>query len=355
MVAPSPAAPHCDEQGAWLAVPDTERRYTAVDLVPDVWSRRPEPFGYDASSGVWRLHFRRPEADRVEYLLRMRSRDGSERMGPDPANPDTAEGPFGDKSVLTFPGYRCPGWLDAAAPAGTCDDLEVATREHVVQPVRVWSSEGTRRGAAAPLLLIHDGPELDALSAVTRYLATQVAEGALPPLRAALLPPGPERDERYSANPVYAEGLVHDVLPVVQEEAPATVRLLLGASLGGLAALHAAWRSPGVFAGLFLQSGSFFDPALDGHEAPRFAPFGRVTQTVAEIDRLGWAEPLPVTLTCGLAEENLGNNRRMAQSLRRSGLPVQLAEVRDAHTFVGWRDSLDPFLRELVRSALGAT
>ena len=41
----------------------------------------------------------------------------------------------------------------------------------------------------------------------------------------------------------------------------------VGASLGALAMLHAQRRHPAGFAGLFLQSGSFFQPRFDRQES----------------------------------------------------------------------------------------
>jgi len=59
--------------------------------------------------------------------------------------------------------------------------------------------------------------------------------------------------------------------------------------------------------------------------------------------------PVPTVLTCGLVEENLHNNREMAQALRRQGYPAQLFEVPDAHNYVSWRDAFDPYLTDLLR------
>jgi len=66
------------------------------------------------------------------------------------------------------------------------------------------------------------------------------------------------------------------------------------------------------------------------------------------------APPVPTVLTCGLAEENLHNNREMAQTLARQGYPATLAEVPDAHNYTGWRDAFDPYLTELLRHVWGA-
>jgi enterochelin esterase-like enzyme len=59
--------------------------------------------------------------------------------------------------------------------------------------------------------------------------------------------------------------------------------------------------------------------------------------------------PIDVTMTCGLAEENLANNRAVARALAGQGYEVQLHEHGDAHTWTGWRDAYDPWLVELLR------
>ena len=56
----------------------------------------------------------------------------------------------------------------------------------------------------------------------------------------------------------------------------------MGASLGGLAMLHAYCRDPDAFDGLFLQSGSFFTPRFDAHER-RFPYYRRVVAFVAGV------------------------------------------------------------------------
>ena len=119
--------------------------------------------------------------------------------------------------------------------------------------VRLWD------GGGAPLLIAHDGPEYDKLASLTRYSGAMIASGALPPHRVALLAPA-DRDEWYSASGRYARALVTDVMRALHPVDPVG----MGASLGALAMLHAHVRRP--FAGLFLQSGSFFELRHDAHE-----------------------------------------------------------------------------------------
>ena len=124
-----------------------------------------------------------------------------------------------------------------------------------------------------------------------------------------------------------------------------------GASLGALSLLHVHWTRPGLLGGLFLQSGSFFRRRFDAHEShvPRFDRIARFVSTVAGSST--GPEPIPVTLTCGTAEENLDNNRFLAAALAARGWNAPLVEHRDAHNWISWRDVLHPHLAELVLRA----
>ena len=117
----------------------------------------------------------------------------------------------------------------------------------------------------------------------------------------------------------------------------------IGASLGALAMLHAQHRHPGTFAGLFLQSGSFFTPERDIQERG-FSRWARVTAFVAEV-LAGGRGPgaAPAVLTCGAGEENIHNNREMA-----AALGEQLHELADLHNYIAWRDALHPHLTGLL-------
>jgi enterochelin esterase family protein len=59
-------------------------------------------------------------------------------------------------------------------------------------------------------------------------------------------------------------------------------------------------------------------------------------------------EPAPVAMTCGAEEENVFNNRLMANALAAQGYDADLAEVPDMHNYTGWRDALDPHLTRLL-------
>ena len=215
----------------------------------------------------------------------------------------------------------------------------------------VWATRSLDAATPAPLLVVHDGPAYDAEADLLAYLQAHVDGGALPPLRVALLV-APARDLWFSANPAYAGALAEHVVPHLTRVWATTRTVGIGASLGALAWLHAQSSYPEVVDGLFLQSGSYFRPETDPQESG-FSQFPAIVQFVSSVRRGGRpARPVPTVLTCGAAEENLANNRRMARVLHRLGYRVRFAVVPGGHDYRSWRAAFDPHLPDLVRAVL---
>jgi enterochelin esterase-like enzyme len=324
-------------------LPDPGQRLREVVLGQEVRRPRPGP-PFEWHDGAWRLTFERPEIDRMEYLLGI---DGDYVV--DPANPLQAGGPFGGKSVIEWPEYEPPPWLDTIADAGPIEEIEVRCRRLVARVRVLIYSTPEPPGEDAPLIVAHDGPEYAEFAGLTRFLDAMSWEERVPPLRAALIQPV-DRNETYSASATYAGALVRELLPAIEERAPHSKRIGMGASLGALAMLHAHRRHPKAFDGLLLQSGSFFRQRSDKYESG-FPRYRRITRFVGTVLRgVGIERTIPIAITCGTAEENRANNEAVAEALTQQGYPAWLAEVRDAHTWTCWRDSFDPHLPALIEA-----
>jgi enterochelin esterase family protein len=235
---------------------------------------------------------------------------------------------------------------------GRTTDLEVRSRPlRATVGVTLWSPPGADDHAALPVLAVHDGPEYVAQIGLTRLASEWIAGGAAPAHRIALLHPGP-REEWYSASALYARALVREVLPAVAAAAPAVGRPVgLGASLGALAMLHAQRRHPGAFAGLMLQSGSYFTPRHD-HMEKGFARFGRIVGFVREVVReQEFERPVPAVLTCGADEDNVHNNRRVAAALALQGYGAPLHERPGGHEWPVWEEGVRAQLPDLLAAA----
>jgi enterochelin esterase-like enzyme len=325
-------------------LPDADSALASTRLLPAL-SLQDADLDFTRENDEWHLHLPRPPVDRLEYRFQLTHTSGDVEEICDPGNPRRAPGAFGDKSVIEFPGYTAPTWLTATAEPGTTTDVSInAPLLGTDIAIRLWSPNTDE---PLPLLVAHDGPEYDRLASLTTYAAAMITDKELPPFRVALLAPN-DRDDEYAANPRYAATLHQRVLPALREHTTAPV-VGMGASLGGLAMLHAQRALPGLFGALFLQSASFLTVDLDPQEQHRFSRFGQVSVYVADVLRTVPYETVPVTMTCGLAEENLANNRQMAATLAKQGYRAQLVEVPDAHNYVGWRDAFDPALTALLR------
>lgn len=325
-----------------FAVPDPDRRLKQVVLAQEVARPRLGP-AFRRHGDVWLCDLPRPDADRLEYLLELTWRRGGTELARDPANPLRAPGPFGDKSVVELEGYRPPDWLELEASPGRMSKLAVRSgRLRATLDVPVWSVGD----AAHALLLAHDGPEYADYSLLLHFLGAMHAQGRIPGVTAALLPPV-DRNETYSASAVYGAALARELVPTLTKKNPHERLVGIGASLGALAMLHAHRRYPRLFDALFLQSGSYFRQRYDKHEF-RFPRFRRISRFVGEVLAGRGASPIPVAITVGTAEENLANNRAVAAALAEQDYDVRLATIRDAHNWTCWRDGFDPHLTELL-------
>ena len=65
------------------------------------------------------------------------------------------------------------------------------------------------------------------------------------------------------------------------------------------------------------------------------------------------SKPVPVVMTCGAIEENVGNNRLMLETLQSRGYPASLHEVPELHNYTAWRDAFDPHLTGLLSRVAG--
>lgn len=205
---------------------------------------------------------------------------------------------------------------------------------------RIW----TPAGAGDRAMLVHDGPEYERRAHLVRWAAEAIGAGAVPPFRLVLLEAA-DRNEAYSASAAYARNLAGKLAPALGLSAPV---IGAGASLGALAMLHAQRRDPELFAGLFLQSGSFFQHRFDKQESG-FARYRRILRFVSQVRRAPHGPAVPAAITCGIDEENLANNRSMAKALGEQGYEVTFAEVPGGHDWNSWRNAFDPHLTALLR------
>jgi enterochelin esterase-like enzyme len=123
---------------------------------------------------------------------------------------------------------------------------------------------------------------------------------------------------------------------------------VMGASLGAVASLSTAFRYPGVFGGLVLQSGSFIldERKLEQRPHPVFHRIARLVRALRRAPQVPGARAFVSTGELeGLAEEN----HALANFLRERGINVLFKSAWDGHHWHNWRDQLRDGLMWVLR------
>lgn len=293
---------------------------------------------------VWHRTLQLPEGSRVEYKLEV-VRDGNGHWIQDPLNPHQAMDPYGRNSVAHAKGYEVPEWTrrDEAAPRGRIESIHVDSkvfgrREHV----DVYLPARLRPMRRYPLLIVHDAHDYLRYASLRAILDNLMDRLEIADTVVAFTN-SPHRLVEYAADDRHASYLTDELVPHLERvfplESRPQARCLMGASFGAVAALSTAWRRPGFYGRLLLQSGSFAftDIGEGNHRGPRFDPivtfmnqFRAQPTSVAE----------RVFVSCGVYESLIYENRSLVPVLRATGMDVRYVEARDGHNWENWRDRL---------------
>jgi enterochelin esterase-like enzyme len=293
---------------------------------------------------LWWLELALPDGARLEYKLEVQ-RDHHAEWVNDPLNPLTTTNPFGTNSVCRGYGYKVPDFarIQEGTPHGKFEDQWIPSRLGGDRKVTIYLPAAFDRARKFPLVFVHDGGDYLTYGSMALVLDNLIHRAVIPPVIAALSWPG-DRLHEYAANPNHADFVVEEAMPRIEQTYPISERrIVMGASLGAVAALHSAWRHTGAFTGLLLQSGTFAQ--TPGWESAQ-ALLGPVADLLHHLEpsRL----PREVFISCGTYERMIGENRYMAQRLEKAGLKVKYSESRDGHTWEAWRDRLSEGLSWLL-------
>lgn len=295
-------------------------------------------------SDLWYAVIELPTGSRVEYKLEV-VRDGRGELIDDPLNPRRAHSPLGSTSVVVGDGYRKPSWAveDPEARAGELVELALPSRALARdRRVTVYLPARFRRTTTYPLLIVHDGGDYLEFAALKTVLDNLIHRQDMTEVIAVLTYPE-NRLVEYANDPRHARFLTRELLSSMEARFPAggapQRRCLMGSSFGAVASLSTAYRNPGVYGSLLLQSGSFAftDIGNDHGGGPAFDPVVRFVNAFRDrprrvVDR--------AFVSCGVYEPLIYYNRSMVPVLQATGMDVRYVESRDGHNWVSWRDRL---------------
>ena len=324
-----------------------------VSLIRFVAGAERAPFRAIPGAGLWLLRLEVADGGRLEDKLAVH-REGHESWILDPLNPVRAGDPFGENSVCRTHGYMSPAWATPQGnPEGRIETVRIASPTFgESREERVYLPAGHDAGTIHPLLIIHDGADFVTYADLAVSLDNLIASGDIPPVIAALVQTR-DRTGEYARGRRHARYLVRELLPVLGGRYALTPdprdRILLGASLGAVASLATAFRYPGVFGGLVLQSGTFIldSRALASRPSPVFHRTARLTRTLRRAGELAQTRAFVSTGELeGLADEN----RALARLLQARGVDVLFRSAWDGHHWHNWRDQLRDGLMWVLRS-----
>ena len=197
------------------------------------------------------------------------------------------------------------------------------------------------------LLLVLDGQDYFQRAHFAPLADNLSHQGTVPPLAVVFLDNARQaRFAEYGCSEALVGFVAQELVPWVASQVPLVQRVgahgVLGASLGGLAALWLGVRLPEIFGQVFSQAGGF---ALG---------FGKELG-LTTILRLSERLPLRVYMDCGRFDPLLEANRTMHGLLQGRGYAVTYREFNAGHNYPAWREDLAAGLEWLFSPAPRAT
>ena len=302
-----------------------------------------QPFQNLPGTDLWATTIDLPKGSRIEYKFEVVN-DSGRHLILDPLNDVQAHDPFGANSVCQAWGYERPAWThpNAEARPGRLEQKRLDSRAFGGErEITVYTPARFRDNRRYALLVVHDGVDYLQYASLGVVLDNLIHALEVPPLVVAMMQ-SPDRLKEYAGDDRHATFVAEELLPYMAANYPliddSRSRCLMGASFGGVASLHTAWRHQGLFGNLLLQSGSFAFSDLGRHRrGPVFDP---VVDFINEFREAPGCPSERVYMSCGVYESLIYENRSMVPKLQAQGVEVRFEEARDAHNWENWRDRL---------------
>ena len=302
-----------------------------------------QPLARIDATDLWHLTLVLPVDSRLEYKLEI-VRGGHGEWIEDPLNEFRARDPFGANSVAHGSGYRTPEWIvaDPEAATGTMDELGFDSPTFGRRTLGLYVPARFRKTRRYPLLVVHDGHDYVRYAQLGVVLDNLMHRLEIPSF-IVVLTSSPNRLVEYANDERHARFLTDELIPHLENTLPLDARpqarALMGASFGAVAALSTAWRRPGFYGRLLLQSGSFAFADIGDHNyrGPVFDP---VVKFVNRFRSKPVAVSERIFVSCGTYESLIYENRSLVPVLESTGMDVRYVEARDGHNWENWRDRL---------------
>jgi enterochelin esterase-like enzyme len=316
--------------GVSIGVGDADPRKSEMTRIPntDVWYRT-----YDIRNDA-RFTYALSENDPLTSFIDPDRKSNSQA---DPLNPHKF---LTGQTYLELPAAPPQPWVIAHAGV-----MSGAVENTSLSGHKLWvytPANFQQTGEPYPLVLLMAGNAYMNFISGPATLDNLIAEKRIPPVVAVSVAGSPND---LTCSPAYADFLAKELVPWMRQKfhatADASLTVIAGSSLGGLASTFAATTHPEVFGKVLSQSGSYWwkpDNEAQGEWLTRQIA-GQNQKPIRFFMEVGRMEAV---------ELQLGSNRRMSDALMAKGYTVQYREFNGNHNYINWRggfaDGLIAFL-----------
>ena len=287
---------------------------------------------YEQEPGLWTCILPFAPDAYIEYSYVVNG-----RRALDPLNPRATSNGIGDDNNYFYMPAAAPTPLalrQRGAEHGQVTRYVVEAGDAVVSGKRTVYLYQPPVPGPCPLLVVLDGHDYLRRAKLANMVDNLIAQGRIGPVALALVDSSAAaRFIEYACSDATVGFLLDVVVPFAREHLDLLdarrmpgAHGVLGASMGGVMALYAAFRAPEVFGAAISQSGAFCAANRD--------------LVIYELVRQCNPKPLRAWLDVGTLDGLLDCNRRMAELLMSKGYDVTYREYNAGHNFPAWRDDL---------------
>ncbi|MCK4330153.1 hypothetical protein KAX02_09950 [candidate division WOR-3 bacterium] len=260
----------------------------------------------------------------------------------DPYNPNTIMSGFGPKPEVNMPGYIEANEIefDPNIPHGQiiADSIYSEILDET-RAFKIYTPASFNYNHKYPSLYVHDGYEFISIARLENVLDNMIYQRRIQPLIAIFIPPI-DRFEEYFGEKKYAEFIIEELIPYIDEKYPTIdnqdKRCTAGISAGGTISIALGWNFPEVFGCIISQSGVvYIDDGYNNYlkyfiEQPR-----KNLRLYVDVGTFEW--PWMVE-----------TNRLFKSVLDEKNYPNSYMEFNEGHSWGNWRSHIKYGLEYLL-------
>lgn len=316
-----------------------------IELVGDFSGWKPQGYTFEQiSEKQFLIELEFAPTARVEYKLIV---DGN--WITDPLNPNKVDnGVGGENSFFTMPDYKPTEWAEGEIPKletieidskvyGEKRKIQIYTPAEIVEKFKDYPrdkpSSYYKNNPPPPsntrVLYFQDGNDYIHKAKAIQIQQNLVKAKRIQPFVMVFIDPK-DRMKEYWANDDYAKFLATEVVPLIDDKFwiislnARENRGIIGASLGGITAIHTALKYPQIFGRIGGQSCSFW---IDNE------------RVVEDIEKLNGSTKFRFYLDDGMLE-GVEDTRKVVGILKQNGFDVTYNEAEAGHNWTAWKDRL---------------